>query len=150
MQCIPFAIPKATPSNEVSRCSRTITARSCSRHHAIPSMSLPSRERQTTRNQAKLRSFLGGGGETAVWGATYRAAASLGGPSRLSLPSRPMLLMSVSPEDLVAGSRRPAVEPAPVEMSLATSRPEPTLTLRASAEFQSDATGGCSGRGRLD
>lgn len=84
MQCIPFAMPKAMPSKEVSRCSRTITARSCSRHHAIPSMSLPSRERQTTRNQAKLRSFLGAGAKR-LFGGSLSRGGILGGAVQVVL-----------------------------------------------------------------
>lgn len=42
----------------------------------------------------------------------------------------------------------PVVAWAPVPVWLST-LPEPTLTFVSSIEFQSDATGGCSGRGRL-
>lgn len=78
---------------------------------------------------------------------------SFGSPFSPSCPCRPMPLISTPPASLtplpwVAGSLNPDDAASPVEMSLET-RLEPTLTLRASAEFQSDAVGGSSGRGRL-
>ena len=91
--------------------------------------------------------------------ALYFARASFGSPSKLSCPCLPMLALgapvltpSFSPSTrallwAVAGSRSASL-PFPVDMSLEIP-PEPTLTLVASAEFQSEATGGSSGRGRL-
>lgn len=79
--------------------------------------------------------------------------ASFGNPSRPSFPCLPTPLKSAPPScltplPLVAGSLKPVDDASPVEMSDWRS-PEETLTVRASAEFQSDATGGSSGRGRL-
>lgn len=85
--------------------------------------------------------------------------ASAGRPSKSSFPSRPTLpgpdvfTPNCSPSvlkllSLVAGPRSPVSLPPPYETSLWTP-PEPTLTLLASAEFQSDSTGGWSGRGRF-
>lgn len=51
-------------------------------------------------------------------------------------------------ESAVAGSLNPLLLPLRAETS-SLIRPEPTLTVRASAEFQSDGLGGSPGRGRL-
>ncbi|KAG9252067.1 uncharacterized protein F5Z01DRAFT_248046 [Emericellopsis atlantica] len=76
----------------------------------------------------------------------YLAAASLG--SSPSTAWRPTLLRSWA--SLLAGSRRPALEASLVPMlASASERPEPTLTVLASADCQSEVAGGCSGRGRL-
>ena len=86
----------------------------------------------------------------------YFFKASFGNPPNPSCPSLPTPCGSeesfpnVSPSvlallSLVAGSR---ISP-PYETSLSTP-PDPTFTLLPSLEFQSEATGGSSGRGRLD
>lgn len=76
-----------------------------------------------------------------LWPLLSPVTASLGRPLRPSLAVLPTLMFW----SLVAGSRRVS-EPLPCEMSPETA-PEPTLTLRASADCQSDEVGGCSGRG---
>jgi hypothetical protein len=78
-------------------------------------------------------------GSRPLWSFWSRDTASLGIPERPSLPSRPAPLASP-----VAGERR---EP-PDEMPDSTA-PDPAL-FAAEAELKSEATGGCSGRGRLD
>lgn len=59
--------------------------------------------------------------------------------------SLPKPLISALAELCVAGSRSPEVE----FFSSLEMPPDPTLTLRPSALFQSEAAGGCSGSGRL-
>lgn len=76
-----------------------------------------------------------------LWPLLSPVTASLGPPLRPSLAVLPTLMFW----SLVAGSRRVS-EPLPCEMSPETP-PEPTLTLRASADCQSDDVGGWSGRG---
>lgn len=49
---------------------------------------------------------------------------------------------------MVAGSRR-LEDPMPDDEMSELTPPEPTFTVRASEELKSEATGGCSGRGRL-
>lgn len=83
----------------------------------------------------------------------YLEVASFGGPLNPSLPCLPTPLISapsssLTPLPCVAGSLKPVEEASPIEISSCRS-PAITLTVRASAEFQSEATGGSSGRGRL-
>lgn len=89
---------------------------------------------------------------------TFPVVASLGSPSVPStacLPTVPGALVFLpraspsvlTPLSLVAGSLR--LSPPPPWLMSDSTPPEPTLTLVASAEFQSEATGGSSGRGRF-
>lgn len=86
----------------------------------------------------------------------YRARASLGRPSKPSTAWRPTLpgpvfLCNALPStrtllSAVAGPRRELLGSYEIGPS---TPPEPTLTVRWSAEFQSLSTGGSSGKGRL-
>ena len=75
----------------------------------------------------------------------YFARASFGGLSRPSTPCLPMLGSTLS---VVAGSRSPLSLALPTLISSCFD-PDPRLTVLGSAEFQSEATGGSSGSGRL-
>jgi hypothetical protein len=83
----------------------------------------------------------------------YLEVASFGGLLNPSLPCLPTALISapsssLTPLPCVSGSLKPVEEASAIEISSCRS-PAITLTVRASAEFQSEATGGSSGSGRL-
>src|SRR4051794_38344600 len=85
----------------------------------------------------------------------YFFFASFGSPSKLSLPSLPTLLKSAPPASLtplplVAAPSNPVSETSLLGGGSSSCRLAAlALTVSAFAEFQSEATGGSSGSGRL-